>query len=1330
MRLTANCARTAGKCRQLDRSHPCLSLLPFQPLRFALGAFQKYPAYPPHETMKLRISTLNVRRLNSEGPKLPILTALLASQDIQLAALQEIGAGAPEMTCGEYTVIRQTQYVGWAVLSRLMSTWRFLTITERITIVIHAPSDTSTIGTYAPPTSDTHTVEEIMAHFETLTRTAEAHRRDHKNVVILGDLNGRVNPAEYNAATRFRVHHGWVETNPPMFPTNATGALITQMASFLQMRIANYCFEPTTPITHTFKGTGAWPPSTIDYILLETKASVQCVNCKTVRTADCLSDHNAVIATVNLSTKRKRSPEQPRQLTPGRVADVTPVELAYEVALNTVRAAQGKGDPKPILPVLHTHSHSEQLVEAMTIKHDYIRCHPESAWRHIETPDQDLHIRELLTKSRHEAMTDFALALSELIKNGKMHLAYRALWPLTRGRRKAKTELSEESKHELLSHFETLLRAEQNAPADLSSLPLHPPTPAPFAPCSEHHKLVYTDGSYLEGVGGWCYFIPDSMEIFCGVVNNETAPGRHISNNLAECVAVMWALANVQGPLHIETDSMYVVLTMAHLLQLQASDFEGIEHPDTWRAISHLTTGRHIITTHVSAHQGIPGNETADVGANCGRLRNTLVLRATIDNPAFWNQEKTKSEAYLQNRLQQSNLVSIPAPTRTPVPPQAANDECPASEEIQGAVGRLTLGTAPGPENLSTDAIRKPECLRVLVNLIQTVWQTGTIPKAWLENHLVLLRKKPGALTVDNVRGISLNQCTLKILMRLILDRNPSVSLLENQYAYRRARSCPQAILAVRHFIDKCQETNTLGIVVAVDLCKAFDSVNRNILDEILRHYGYGPRARHLILELYRNETLSIKWTQTEYSKPIHPGRGVKQGCILSPHIFNMCLDTALRNTQICRPPLHSTAHTSNHVLTSGGILIYADDIIILAPSAMDAQRTLNSLQHTLTPFGLKINAKKTCAMRTAMDLVTNKDSTLAYEQRIQHRNMLPMPEMAGHAENTALRVHMGHPIVLETSRNNVPLWCPLERCPYFTSEKMGREAKKSNTRHPNLLIKHLRERHSITVAWQPLNGAPLRRTEADLHFPLTSAAKTLATHGPNLPITLTLDGQLVNEVREFQYLGSHISRDGSVTTEINYRIKKANGTFYRLGTKLWRNEGLHREHRLRFYRTLVLPVLLYSTEAMALTAGEQARLEAVYLQHLRIITGLRCAAVMTGEGLTFRTPPREAVLVAAKAPHLHDTLRQQRLRLRGQIERGNPSNITTAIVSSGTLQTARRGSHRKQWVEQTDEDMTELGITTELAQHIEHWKKAIKPTPVRRPLPPPAPQEVVEVDL
>ena len=138
---------------------------------------------------------------------------------------------------------------------------------------------------------------------------------------------------------------------------------------------------------------------------------------------------------------------------------------------------------------------------------------------------------------------------------------------------------------------------------------------------------------------------------------------------------------------------------------------------------------------------------------------------------------------------------------------------------------------------------------------------------------------------------------------------------------------------------------------------KAFDSLWHDGLFFKLLQINVRGNFYKVIKSLYSNSNCSIRIGNNQ-TQPFQYTRGVRQGCILSPLLFNLYVnDLAFSFNNILSDPF---------VLPNGtklNSLFYADDLIILSRSKLGLQNCLNKLSSYCNTWMLKINSKKTKIM-------------------------------------------------------------------------------------------------------------------------------------------------------------------------------------------------------------------------------------------------------------------------------------------------------------------------------------------------------------------------------
>ena len=286
-----------------------------------------------------------------------------------------------------------------------------------------------------------------------------------------------------------------------------------------------------------------------------------------------------------------------------------------------------------------------------------------------------------------------------------------------------------------------------------------------------------------------------------------------------------------------------------------------------------------------------------------------------------------------------------------------------SEEEVKEAIRAQKKNKAPGKDGVCAEMlmVEEAETPRLLCKILNDIWDKEIIPEEWRIGSIIKLPKKGDLGNCNNWRGITLLSLTSKIFSRVILQRMNIA--LDNkirieQAGFRKGRSCIDHIFALRQIVEQSNEWNSSIYMVFVDFEKAFDSLHRESLWKILRHYGIPLKMVSVIKALYTDFHCQVVCNNqlTEY---FEVSTGVRQGCILSPFLFNLAMDWLMRET--IKDNNRGIRWTLTSVLED---LDYADDIGLLASRYEDAQRKLDILSRTAQTIGLKINIAKTKVMR------------------------------------------------------------------------------------------------------------------------------------------------------------------------------------------------------------------------------------------------------------------------------------------------------------------------------------------------------------------------------
>jgi hypothetical protein len=279
--------------------------------------------------------------------------------------------------------------------------------------------------------------------------------------------------------------------------------------------------------------------------------------------------------------------------------------------------------------------------------------------------------------------------------------------------------------------------------------------------------------------------------------------------------------------------------------------------------------------------------------------------------------------------------------------------------EIAHAITSLKKGKAVGLDQISLEMIEALEefGIEAVTAMCNEIYDTGHIPYDLKTSIFITLPKKPGAVECSDHRTISLMSHVTKILLKVIQERTKwkiDREISEDQFGFRPFNGTREAIFCIRQIIEKYIEVQKDIYVCFIDYKKAFDSINHVTLIESLQEIGIDGKDIRLIRNLYWEQLATVR-SNNEYTPFIDIKKGVRQGCILSPSLFNNYTEKLFRVIKNM-PGLNIHGRNINNIR-------YADDTVVLAESELELQELITTLNSISQDFGLEINIQKTKTM-------------------------------------------------------------------------------------------------------------------------------------------------------------------------------------------------------------------------------------------------------------------------------------------------------------------------------------------------------------------------------
>ena len=199
----------------------------------------------------------------------------------------------------------------------------------------------------------------------------------------------------------------------------------------------------------------------------------------------------------------------------------------------------------------------------------------------------------------------------------------------------------------------------------------------------------------------------------------------------------------------------------------------------------------------------------------------------------------------------------------------------------------------------------------------------------------------------------------LKILQAR-LQQYVNCELPDVQAGFRKGRGTRHQIANIRFIIENAREFQKNIYFCFIDYAKAFDCVDHNKLLKILQEMGIPDHLTCLLRNLYAGQEATVR-TGHGATDWFQIGRGVRQGCILSPCLFNLYAEYIMWNVG-----LHEAQAGIKIAGRNINNLRYADDTTLMTESK-ELKSLLMKVKEESEKVGLKLNIQKTKIMASSL---------------------------------------------------------------------------------------------------------------------------------------------------------------------------------------------------------------------------------------------------------------------------------------------------------------------------------------------------------------------------
>ena len=280
--------------------------------------------------------------------------------------------------------------------------------------------------------------------------------------------------------------------------------------------------------------------------------------------------------------------------------------------------------------------------------------------------------------------------------------------------------------------------------------------------------------------------------------------------------------------------------------------------------------------------------------------------------------------------------------------------------ELDKACDHMKSGKAVGPDMIPNEVLKQDGLRRLLLEFVNMCFINNVIPSVWRK---AIIAPIPKSSSKDpcvplNYRGISLLSCIYKLYssllnMRLTDHCERNGYIVDEQNGFRSKRSCQDHIYVLSTVIRNRKACGESTFCAFIDFRKAFDWVHRDLLlYKLHTKFDIHGRLFNTLSNIYSSSNSQLR-VNNYLTESFNVASGVRQGDIVSPVLFSMFLNDLATGIK----GLDCGVKINGNDLS---ILLYADDIVLIAPSEGSLQKMLDFVADWCRKWRMAVNNEKT----------------------------------------------------------------------------------------------------------------------------------------------------------------------------------------------------------------------------------------------------------------------------------------------------------------------------------------------------------------------------------
>lgn len=276
------------------------------------------------------------------------------------------------------------------------------------------------------------------------------------------------------------------------------------------------------------------------------------------------------------------------------------------------------------------------------------------------------------------------------------------------------------------------------------------------------------------------------------------------------------------------------------------------------------------------------------------------------------------------------------------------------THDIDDAIGRLSDGI--GSDGIHSNFLKfSSERFRVFLGrFFSSLILHDFIPEQILEGEIrpAIKNKLGNKSESSNYRPVMNSSNILKLFEYCILPKlEKHLNIHSRQFSYRSNTGCQLAIATVKETLYNYTSANSNVHSAVLDMTSAFDCLNFNVLYVKMIKTTLPKPLIRIVRSMLTNTYVHVRFNYV-YSRKFKVGNGARQGGCLSGLLFNFYVNDILTEITDCGVGCSLDFNRVN-------IVAYADDFILLCPSANGLQFLIDKLYFMFAKHCLKLNVDK-----------------------------------------------------------------------------------------------------------------------------------------------------------------------------------------------------------------------------------------------------------------------------------------------------------------------------------------------------------------------------------